>query len=62
MLLPENRAQVLNDHQYAVNKIFDGVSFGYKAVIPSMNGIVFGDTLDELNEGITFAIEEEANA
>ena len=32
---------------------------GYKAIVPAINAVVFGDTLTELEEGIRLAIDEE---
>lgn len=49
-------------YDYIVHHISAGDSTGYKAIIPSFGGVVFGDNLSELEEGVALAIEEEIKA
>jgi len=46
-------------YDYIVKNISDKNTIAYKAIIPAFNGIVFGENLAELEDGIAFAIEEE---
>ncbi|MBP6945457.1 hypothetical protein KBD61_06110 [Patescibacteria group bacterium] len=48
-------------YDYIVHHISEGKSRGYKAIIPAFHGVVFGDTLAELEEGVALAIKEEKN-
>lgn len=50
------------EYDYIVHHIVDGTSVGYKAHIPAFNGIIFGETLEELEDGVALAIEEEIMA
>lgn len=50
------------EYDYIVHNISDGKTEAYKAVIPAFNGVVFGENLIELEEGIALAIEEETKA
>ncbi len=50
------------EYDYIVRHISDGDSKGYKAIIPAFKGVVFGDNLAELEEGVALAIEEEIKA
>lgn len=46
-------------YDYIVKNISDENTIAYKAIIPSFNGIVFGSNLEELENGVLLAIEEE---
>lgn len=50
------------EYDYIVHHISAGKSKGYKAIIPAFNGIVFGDNLAALEEGVALAIDEEIRA
>ncbi|MBI4598903.1 toxin-antitoxin system HicB family antitoxin [Candidatus Uhrbacteria bacterium] len=50
------------EYDYIVHHVSDGDSVGYKAVIPAFNGLVFGDDLSALEEGVALAVEEEIKA
>ncbi|MBU4480185.1 type II toxin-antitoxin system HicB family antitoxin [Patescibacteria group bacterium] len=39
--------------------IVHNISGAYKAIIPSFNGVVFGESLEEIENGVIFSIEEE---
>ncbi len=48
------------NYKYLVFPIGNQDEPAYKAVIPAFNNaIVYGDTLEEIGEGVQFAIEEE---
>ncbi len=49
-------------YDYVVHNISQDGEVAYKAVIPAINGIVFGENLAELEEGIALAIDEEIRA
>ena len=47
-------------YDYYVHSIGDQKEAAYRAIIPSFNNaIVYGDTLEELEEGVRFTIESE---
>lgn len=47
-------------YDYLVHSISEDGTQAYKAIIPAFNNaIVFGDTLEELEDGIRFTIESE---
>lgn len=50
------------EYDYIVHPISEGASKGYKAIIPAFSGVVFGENLTELEEGVALAIEEEIKA
>lgn len=47
-------------YDYFVHPIAEDESSAYKAIIPAFDdAVVFGDTLEELEEGVRFTIESE---
>ncbi|MEK7523987.1 MAG: toxin-antitoxin system HicB family antitoxin [Patescibacteria group bacterium] len=47
-------------YDYYVHSLSEDDTSAYQAIIPAFdNAVVFGDTLDELEEGIRFTIESE---
>ena len=46
-------------YDYTIHNISGEGTECYKAVIHGFDGIVFGSTLSELEEGVALAIEEE---
>lgn len=45
-------------YNFIVQKLVEGDEIGYKAVIPAFNGIVYADTLDEMEEAVYQTIED----
>ena len=50
------------DYNFTVQNISDDDNPAYKAYIPAFRAIVYGDTIQELLEGIDFTIETEIDA
>ena len=46
-------------YDYIVHNISENNTPAYKAVIPSLNGIIFGESLEEVEKGVVLSIEEE---
>ncbi len=46
-------------YDYIVHPISQDDSAAYKAVIPAFSAVVYGDSLEELEAGVRFTIEEE---
>ncbi len=47
-------------YDYIVHNISKDDTAAYKAVIPAFSAVVYGDSLEELEEGVRFTIEEES--
>ena len=57
------RRKIMNiPYDYIVHNIGTAKEPAYKAVVPAINAIVFGDNFQELQEGIIMSIEDETNA
>ena len=46
-------------YDYMVYNISENDSPAYKIVVPLLNGVIFGENLKEIEEGIEFSVEEE---
>lgn len=47
------------EYIYLVQDISEGKKRSYKAYIPAFNAIVYGDSLENLEDGISFSINDE---
>mgnify|MGYP001616938387 CR=1 FL=1 len=48
------------EYDYYVHSLYEDGQPAYKAIIPALdNAVVYGDTLEELEEGVAFTIESE---